>query len=170
MESSQGSTIVVDPGPQKCCSRCLMCFPETDFKALKNGRLSAECIVCIGKRTATAKMSKSLPLVQETKQARNRKRKVLGEVDGNASRKAPRLAPKEPVRWDMASQFTREQMRPEAARERENRYRRNNSLSPIPTPSLRIDLPEFSSILFPSRTPPPPTPPPEIQLYLKNGS
>jgi hypothetical protein len=60
----------------------------------------------------------------------------------------------------MASQQTREQMRLKAARERENRYRRNNSVAPVPTHSLGMDLPAFSSIPFPSRTPPPPPPPP----------
>ena len=51
-------------------------------------------------------------------------------------------------------------MRLKAARERENRYRRNNSVTPVPTHSLGMDLPAFSSIPFPSRTPPPPPPPP----------
>jgi hypothetical protein len=59
----------------------------------------------------------------------------------------------------MASQHTKEQMRPKAARERE-RYRRNYGITPKPTPSLQTDLPVFSSIPLPSRTPPTPPPAP----------
>jgi hypothetical protein len=92
--------------------------------------------------------------------SRGGKRRVLGDMDPNVKRKAPRLAPKEPARWDMASQYTKEQMRSKAARERENRYRRNNSFTPVPTHSAGMELLAFSSIPLPSRTPPPPTPPP----------
>ena len=117
------------------------------------------CIDCTAKQSA-ARMAKeqSAPRV-DSAETRGRKRRVLGDTDPNVQRKAPRLAPNEPIRWDMASQHTKEQMRSKAAREREIRYRRNNSFTPVPTHSPGMDLPAFSSIPLPSRTPPPPPPP-----------
>ena len=161
--SSQGSTIVVHPGidfqPEKCCTECGKSFPRTatHFKVFKHGGFSDLCIGCNATKSAAKQARRHNKQQPATSGTRGRKRRVLGDGDPNVQRKAPRLAPKEPVRWDMASQHTKDQMRSKAARERENRYRRNNSLTPIPTPSLRIDLPAFSSIPFPSRTPPPPT-------------
>jgi hypothetical protein len=164
---SQGSTIVVDPcidfqQPEKCCTKCGKSFAETAtyFKAFKRGGFSALCIGCNATKSA-AKRARQQPKQQPaTSGTRGRKRKVLGDGDPNVERKAPRLVPKEPTRWDMASQHTKEQMRSKAARERQNRYRRNNSFTPVPTHSLETDLLAFSSIPFPSRTPSPPTPPP----------
>jgi hypothetical protein len=160
--SLQGSTIVVRPyidsqPSMRCCTRCGQDFPGTSayFKAFKKGGLAATCVNCTA-RISAAKRAKEqgVDRVVST-DIRGRKRRVLGDTDPNVQRKAPRLAPKEPARWDMASQQTREQMRLKAARERENRYRRNNSVAPVPTHSLGMDLPAFSSIPFPSRTPPP---------------
>ncbi|KID81516.1 ATP-dependent DNA helicase PIF1 [Metarhizium guizhouense ARSEF 977] len=154
LPSLQGSTIVVHPyidsQPTRCCTRCRKDFPETPayFKVFKKGGFAARCVDC----TATKSAAK--------KETRGRKRRVLGDADPNVQRKAPRLAPKVPARWDMASQHTKEQMRSNAARERQNRYRRNNNVTPVPTHSAGMDLPAFSSIPFPSRTPTHPTPPP----------
>ena len=116
------------------------------------------CIDCTARKSATKGAKEQCTDRVVSGETRGRKRRVLGDTDPNVQRKAPRLAPNEPARWDMASQQTREQMRLKAARERENRYRRNNSVTPVPTHSLGMDLPAFSSIPFPSRTPPPPPP------------
>jgi ATP-dependent DNA helicase PIF1 len=117
------------------------------------------CIDCTAKNSVAKKAKEQCAQRVVSIDSRGRKRRVLGDTDPNVQRKAPRLAPKEPVRWDM-SQYTKEQMRERAARERANRYRRNNSVTHVPTPSVPMDLPAFSSIPFPSRTPLPPTPPP----------
>ena len=147
--SSRGSTIVVDPGPKRYCGRCQHSFPETAvyFKPSEDG-FALYCIVCSAKKSAARRTKKATkqPVVAK---ALGRKRKVLGVSDSNAQQKVPRLAPKEPIRWDMASQCTKEQMRSKAARDRENRYRRNNSLTPIPTPSVRIDLRRSLPFHFP---------------------
>jgi hypothetical protein len=112
--SSDGSTIVVDPRihsqPEKCCTKCGKSFPEmaTYFKAFKRGGLSALCIAC-NAITSAARQARQHPEQQPaTSETRGRKRKVLGDRDLNAPRKAPTLAPREPVRWDMASQHTKE--------------------------------------------------------------
>jgi hypothetical protein len=117
------------------------------------------CFDCTARNSAAKRAKEQCAQRVVSTETRGRKRRVLGDADPNVQRKAPRLAPNEPARWDMASQQTREQMRLKAARERENRYRRNNSVTPVPTHSLGMDLPAFSSIPFPSRTPPPPPPP-----------
>jgi hypothetical protein len=117
------------------------------------------CLDCTAKQAAARRAKEQSAQSVVPAETRGRKRKVLADMDSNVQRKEPRLAPKEPERWDMASQQTRGQMRLKAARERENRYRRNNSVTPVPTHSLGMDLPAFSSIPFPSRTPPPPPPP-----------
>jgi hypothetical protein len=150
--SLQGSTIVVRPDidsqPTQCCTRYHKDFPATFayFKAFKKGGLAAVCFDCKA-RNSTAKRAKEqcAQRVVST-ETRGRKRRVLGDADLNVQRKAPRLTPNEPARWDIASQQMREQIRLKAARERENRYRRNNSVTPIPTHSLRMDLPAFHSI------------------------
>ena len=163
--SLQGSTIVVRPDidsqPTRCCTRCREDFPETSayFKAFKKGGLAAMCVDCTARNSAAKRAKEQGAQRVVSTETRGRKRRVLGDTDPNVQRKAPRLAPNEPARWDMASQHTKEQMRLKAARERENRYRRNNSVTPVPTHSPGMDLPAFSSIPFPSRTPPPPPPP-----------
>jgi hypothetical protein len=164
--SSQGSTIVVRPyidsQPTRCCTRCRKDFPGTSayFKAFKKGGLAAMCIDCTAKNSAAKRAKEQSAQQVVSTESNGRKRRELGDMDPNVQRKAPRLAPNEPVRWDMASQHTKEQMRSKAARERENRYRRNNRFTPVPSHSPGMDLPAFSSIQLPSRTPPPPTPPP----------
>ena len=142
--------------------RCYKDFPETSayFKAFKKGGLATICIACTARRSNATRAKESSAQRVLSENCRGGKRRVLGDMDPNVKRKAPRLAPKEPARWDMASQHTKEQMRLKAARERENRYRRNNSFTPVPMHSAGMELPAFSSIPFPSRTPPPRTPPP----------
>jgi hypothetical protein len=165
--SLQGSTIVVRPcidsqPSMRCCTRCGQDFPGTSayFKAFKKGGLAATCVDCAARISAAKRVKEQGVHRVVSTEIRGRKRRVLGDTDPNVQRKAPRLAPKEPARWDMASQHTKEQMRSKAARERENRYRRNNRFTPVPSHSPGMDLPAFSSIQLPSRTPPPPTPPP----------
>jgi hypothetical protein len=162
--SPQGSTIVVHPyvdsQPTKCCTRCRKDFPETSahFNVSRKGGLAAMCLDCTAKQSAARRAREQSAQSVVSAETRGRKRKVLTDMDSNVQRKAPKLAPKEPVRWDMRK-YTKEQIRSKAARERENRYRRNNSVTPVPTYAPGMDLPAFSSIAFPSRTPPPPTPP-----------
>lgn len=164
--SSAESTIVVrpyvDPQPTRCCTRCRKVFPATSayFKPFKTGGLAGTCHDCIARKSAAKKSKEQCAEQPALAETRGRKRKVLRSVDPNVQRKTPRLAPQEPVRWDMASQGTKERMRSTAARERENRYRRNNSLSTISSNSLGEDSPTFSSVPFPSRTPAPTTPAP----------
>jgi hypothetical protein len=129
-------------------------------KPLKKGGLATICIGCAARRSNATRAKEISAQRFLSQNSRGGKRRVLGDTDPNVKRKVPRLAPKEPVRWDMASQYTKEQMRSKAARERENRYRRNNSFIPVPTDSAGMDLPAFSSIPSPSRTPPPFSPPP----------
>lgn len=161
--SSAESTIVVrsyvDPQPTRCCTRCRKVFPATSayFKTFKTGGLAVTCHDCIARKAAAKKSKEQCAEQPALPETRGRKRKVLRSVDPNVQRKTPRLAPQELVRWDMASQGTKERMRSTAARERGNRYRRNNSLSTISSNSLGEDSPTFSSIPFPSRTPAPPT-------------
>jgi hypothetical protein len=152
----QGSTIVVCPDtdsqPARCCTRCRKDFPGTlaYFKAFKKGGLAAMCMNCAAKSSAAKRANdRSAQQVVSTENS-GRKRRVLGDMDPNAHRKAPRLAPNGPIRWDMASQYTKERMRSKAARERENRYRRNNSPNHVPLPSIPVDLSASSSIPFPS--------------------
>jgi hypothetical protein len=163
--SLQGSTIVVqpyiDPQPTRCCTRCRNDFPATSayFKAFKKGGLAAMCVDCTAKNAAAKRAKEQCTQQAVSGETRGRKRRVLEDMDPNVQRKAPRLAPNEPTRWDMASQNTKEQMRLKAARDRENRYRRNNCITLVPTHSPGMDLLAFSSIPLPSRTPPPPPPP-----------
>jgi hypothetical protein len=154
---------VVDPRihsqSEKCCTKCGKSFPEmaTYFKAFKHGGLAALCIACNAIKSA-ARQARQQPEQQPaTSETRGRKRKVLGDRDPNAPRQAPTLAPREPVRWDIASQHTKEQMRSKAASERESRYRRNNNIAPVPTQPPGIHLPACS-IPIVSGTPPPPPP------------
>ncbi|KJZ69642.1 hypothetical protein HIM_10958 [Hirsutella minnesotensis 3608] len=166
LPSPQGSTIVVRPyidsQPTRCCTRCRKDFPETSacFKAFKKGGFAATCVDCTATKSAAKKAKEQSAQGFVSTETGGRKRTVLGDADPNVQRKAPKLAPKEPARWDMASQHTKEQMRSKAARERQNRYRRRNNFTPVPTHSPGMDLPAFSSIPFPSQTPAPPTPPP----------
>ena len=78
--SSQGSTIVVDPGPQRCCGRCHHSFPETAtyFKPLNDGGFAVYCIVCCTKKSAARRTKKATeqPVVAKTL---GRKRRVLGD-------------------------------------------------------------------------------------------
>ena len=92
------------------------------------------CIDCTAKNSAAKRAKEQCAQRVICTESRGRKRRALGDTGPNVQRKAPRLAPNEPVRWDMASQHTKEQLRPKAARERENRYRRNNSVTSVPTP------------------------------------
>jgi hypothetical protein len=168
--SLQGSTIVVRPDIDsqlmRCCTRCHKDFPATStyFKAFKKGGLAAVCVDCTARNSAAKRAKEQCAQRVVPTETRGRKRRVLGDTDPNVQRKAPRLAPNKPTRWDMASQHTTEQMRSKAARERENRYRRNNGFTPGPTHSHEMGLPAFSPIPFPSRTPPPPPAPREAPI------
>jgi hypothetical protein len=119
--SSQGSTIVVRPHidsqPTKCCTGCYKDFPETSayFKAFKKGGLATICVGCTARRSNATRAKEKSEQRIVSRDSRGEKRRVLGDRDPNVKRKAPRLAPKEPVRWAMASQHTREQMRLKAA-------------------------------------------------------
>ncbi|KID80837.1 ATP-dependent DNA helicase PIF1 [Metarhizium guizhouense ARSEF 977] len=163
LPSLQGSTIVVRPyidsQPTRCCTKCRKDFPETSayFKAFKKGGFAATCVDCTSRYSAAKKATERSAQGFVSTETRGRKRRVLGETGPNVQRKAPRLAPKVPARWDMASQRTKEQMRSKAASERQNRYRRNNNLPPISSRSPDADPSTVSSVLFPSQTPPHPT-------------
>jgi hypothetical protein len=108
------------------------------------------CVDCTARKSAAKRAKEQCTQRALSGETRGRKRRVLGDVDPNVQQKAPRLALNEPTRWDMASQRTKEQMRLKAARERENRYRRNNIVTPVATHSLGTELPAFSHIPSPS--------------------
>jgi hypothetical protein len=73
------------------------------------------CIDCKAKLPSVKRAKKQCAQRLISTESRGRKRRVLGDTDPNVQRKAPRLAPNEPVRWDMASQHTKERMRSKAA-------------------------------------------------------
>src|ERR1700709_1545041 len=101
--SSQGSTIVVRPHidsqPKKCCTACYKDFPETSayFKAFKKGGLATTCIACTARRSNATRAKETSAQRVLSENCRGGKRRVLGDMDPNVKRKAPRLAPKEPA-------------------------------------------------------------------------
>lgn len=110
LSSSQGSTIVVRPHldsqPTRCCTRCHKDFPATSayFKQFKTGGLAVMCVDCTARKSAAKRAKEQCTQRAVSGETHGRKRRVLGDTDPNVQRKAPRLAPNEPTRWDMASQ------------------------------------------------------------------
>jgi hypothetical protein len=150
--SPQGSTIVVHPyvdsQPTKCCTRCRKDFPETSahFNVSRKGGLAAMCLDCTAKQSAARRAREQSAQSVVSAETRGRKRKVLTDMDSNVQRKAPKLAPKEPVRWDM------------------RKYTRNRSdQRPLENERIAIDETTVSRLYQP--TPPEWTFPPSRPLH-----